>query len=486
VAPVNASGLRLVGIHKRFGATHAVDGASLEVNAGEVHGVVGENGAGKSTLLKIASGILPKGSGEVWVGKEEPVPYDARRAYQLGVAMVQQHFALFGHLTALENMILGAEPTHTGGRLDLARARQRASRVLEDLDIHLALDERVSSFSVAEKQRVEIARTLYRDAHVIILDEPTAVLTPGESTALFATLRRLAKGGRAIVVVTHKLDEVDAHADVVTVMRRGQSLGTRPVIKGSEVARLAGELLGGVTNQTEVRETRALGEVKLKVSGLAAGRLAGVSFEVRAGEIVGVAGVLGNGQTELIEVLGGLRTAVRGSVEASRIEVVHEDRHEAGMILDATVRDNVVLGELARFSRFGVLDRGALAEVAESRILAFGVVPPDTSLLARALSGGNQQKVVIARALSRTPSVLVIAHPTRGVDLGAARAIHQHILDAARSGTAILVVSADLAELRALSTRILVIARGRLVATLPPDADDDTIGAAMLGGVAAA
>jgi len=483
----NGAFLRLLGIDKWFGATHAVSAVSLDVDVGQIHAVAGENGAGKSTLLKIAAGILPPDAGEVWVAGVRPPRYDARRAQDLGVAMVQQHFALFGDMTALENMMVGAEPTRMAGRVDFAVARRRAAEVLSELGVSLDLDAPVASLGVADRQRIEIARALFRDSRAIILDEPTAVLTPQEASSLYATLRRLAKGGRAIVVVTHKLDEIDVHADLVTVMRRGQSLGTRTVRPGEEVSRLAGELLGGLSSSHEVvRDPAPPGDVRLRVKGLSRGRLCDVSFDVAAGEIVGIAGVLGNGQSELVGILGGTLRSEHGTVEGGRIEVVHEDRHEDGLILGATVRDNLTLCDLHRLSRWGVVDVVAQDRVARERIARFGVIPRDTMVPVSSLSGGNQQKVVLARALSQDPSVLVMAHPTRGVDVGAARAIHEHILTAARAGTAIVIVSADLAELRQLSTRILVMARGRVVATLPPDADDETIGTAMLGGTAAA
>jgi simple sugar transport system ATP-binding protein len=489
VTVANASGrdavaaLRLAGIHKRFGELWAVRGADLEVRTGAIHAVVGENGAGKSTLLKIAAGILAPDEGEVWTFGERPARYDARRAQAAGVAMVQQHFALFDGLTALENIILGAEPTRAGGRLDLATAAQRAARVFEQLGASVPLHAKVGTLGVGDKQRLEIARVLFRDARVIILDEPTAILTPGEVGTLYLTLRRLASEGRAVVVVTHKLDEVDAHADVVTVMRRGETRGTRPVARGADVARLAGELIGGEPLPGLRAEAGPLGETRLAVRSLVSGRaLQGVTLEVRAGEIVGIAGVLGNGQSELIRVLGGVLSADAGEVVAGRIEVVHEDRQTAGLVLDSTVEENVVLGELRQFTHGGLVDDTEVRAAAVARIDRFAIRPADPRLPARALSGGNQQKIVLARALAREPDVLVVAHPTRGVDLVAAHAIHEQILAAAARGTAVLLIGADLTELRCLCRRILVMVRGRIVAAFPPSTDDDTLGAAMLGG----
>jgi simple sugar transport system ATP-binding protein len=477
-----------VGIEKRFGATRAVRRASLVVDAGVLHAIVGENGAGKSTLLKIAAGIVARDAGEVWTFGDSPAPYDARIAQARGVGMVQQHFALFGDLTVLENMILGAEPTHAAGRLDRVRAAEGATRVLRELGVTLPLEAKVSTLGVADKQRLEIARTLYRDARVVILDEPTAVLTPHEATTLYKALRRLADEGRAVVVVTHKLDEVLTHADVVTVMRRGETLGTRPVARGADVARLAGELVGGEPLPPVQALVTPLGETRLTVRELARGpALHGTSLEVHAGEIVGIAGVSGNGQSELVGILGGLLEPDAGEVVAGSMEVVHEDRQTEGLVLSATVRENLVLGELGQLtagSWLGVIDERRVTDAAASRIARFDIRPTDPEATARSLSGGNQQKVVVARALARAPDVLVIAHPTRGVDPIAARAIHEQLLGAAARGTALLVIGADLTELRLLCRRILVMVRGRVVASFPPTVDDEALGAAMLGGEA--
>ncbi len=477
--------LRLGGIDKSFGTLQAVRHAALDVHSGSLHAVVGENGAGKSTLLRIAAGIVPPDRGEIWAFGRPRRDYGAARARALGVAMVQQHFALFEDLTALENMVLGNEPTRLGV-MDIVRARAGALAALESLGASLPLEQPVRTLGIGERQHLEIARALYQGARVIILDEPTAVLTPQESSRLYATLRKLTDDAKAVVVVTHKLDEVLAHADVVTVMRRGQTLGTRPVEKG-EGARLAGELLGGapLPNLEVKKEGAPLGPPQLRVKDLSLGRaLRGVSFEVRAGEVVGVAGVLGNGQSELVAILGGLVPKESGRVDAPSLEVVHEDRHAVGLVLDATVEANLVLGALGRYTRRGLVDEGRIAADADERIARFDIRPRDRLARTRGLSGGNQQKIMLARALAADPRALVLAQPTRGVDIRAARAIHEQILAARDRGVAILVVSADQDELRLLSSRILVMGRGRIVAELPPSADDQTLGAAMLGGVA--
>jgi simple sugar transport system ATP-binding protein len=378
------------------------------------------------------------------------------------------------------------------GRLDVEKARARAVAVAREMGISLPWDAPVETLGVGDRQRLEIVRTLVRDARVVILDEPTAVLTPGEAEALYATLRRLADAGRAVVVVTHHLDEVRAHADTVSVMRRGKLVSTRTMERRDAEAMhaITRDIMGEEPPPALERRARDLGEVRLEMRDVRLGRaLRGVTLRVRAGEIVGVAGVEGNGQRELVRVLSGLAAAESGTVSAGPIAFVHEDRHAEGLVLAASVRDNLVLGELARFTRFGVVDAAALEREASVRLDRARVVPPDLDAPARALSGGNQQKIAVARAVSRAEGgaqVLVLAQPTRGVDLGAARAIHAAIAAAADAGKAVLLVSADLAELRALCDRILVMARGRIVAELPPDAPDARIGEAMLGGDPAA
>lgn len=482
------------GLSKTYGDVRAVRGVSVAFEAGRIHAVVGENGAGKSTLLKMAAGVVTPDTGAVFVDGARLAPHTAASAIARGVGMVQQHFALVPVFTALENVMLGAEPVGALGRLDLARARAKITAVARELGADLPLDAPVETLGVGDRQRLEIARALYRDARILVLDEPTAVLTPGEADALYATLRRLADKGHAVVVVTHKLDEVRFHADDVTVMRRGERIETRALVRrdDDEARALAEAIMGGEAPAPIERRASAGGDVRLDVKDVRLGRaLRGVTLSVCAGEIVGIAGVEGNGQRELVRVLAGLDAPDAGSVTggaaqgfARPIAVVHEDRHAEGLVLDASVRDNLVLGELARFARHGWLDLDALDADARTRLARAGVVPPDPELGASTLSGGNQQKIVVARAVARTElgaSALVVAHPTRGVDLGAARAIHQELLDAASHGIAVLVVSADLHELRALCDRILVMARGKIVAEMPPTANDRDLGAAMLG-----
>jgi simple sugar transport system ATP-binding protein len=482
--------LALGRLSKRYGAVRAVDDVSLAFEAGRIHAVVGENGAGKSTLLKMAAGVVAPDAGDVRVDGARLARHTAREAIARGVGMVQQHFALVGVLRAIDNVMLGAEPVGPLGRLDEARGRARAEAVAREMGVTLPWDARVETLGVGDRQRLEIVRTLVREARVVILDEPTAVLTPGEADQLYATLRRLADAGRAIVVVTHRLDEVRDHADDVSVMRRGKLVSTRHFGAqrdgGGDAAALHAvtrDIMGEEPPPPLERRAREPGEVRLAMKDVALGRaLRGVTLDVRAGELVGIAGVEGNGQRELVRVLAGLDAPDAGEVRCDAAAVVHEDRHAEGLVLAASVRENLVLGELARFTRLGLVDVAALEREARARLERARVVPPDLDVAVAALSGGNQQKVVVARASARAVAVFVFAQPTRGVDLGAARAIHAEIVRAADDGKAVLLVSADLGELRALSDRLLVMARGRIVAELAPDASDAEVGEAMLGG----
>jgi simple sugar transport system ATP-binding protein len=494
--------LRVVSATKAYGANVAVREASLSLEAGKIHAIVGENGAGKSTLSSIAAGLVVPDAGHVQVFGKELAPHTAHEAIERGVGMVQQHFRLIDALTVLDNAMLGVEPMRSFGRVDVDAAKAKLAKVQAELGSHLKADTLVASLDVGDRQRLEIARVLYRDAKVLLLDEPTAVLSPQEAGALYATLRRLASGGRAIAVVTHKIDEVLDHADAVTVMRRGRVVSTRAVDRASDRDVQRKQLLHDAFHDSEeaglvvARGADDSEKMLLEIEGLKtdSNKLRGVRLHVRAREIVGMAGVEGNGQKELVDVLAGLVRASGGTVRVrAPIEVVHDDRHKRGLVLDATVADNAVLGELSRFSRASWLDVAALRQEAARRVKDGGVAPPEIDLPAAALSGGNQQKLVVARALARdsvtrrratdprwsivdagsfrTRRVLVLAQPTRGVDIAAARQIHLKIVAAAEEGAGVLVLSADLDELRALCHRIVVIARGRIVGDARRDAE---------------
>lgn len=469
----------------------AVDEVSCVFRSGEIHAVCGENGAGKSTLLKIASGMFVPDSGEVVVGGTVLEPHTPSEGIERGIAMVLQHFALVPVFTVFENIVLGAEPTNRLGVLERKAARAKIEAIARDLGTELPLDTPIEDLGVGDRQRVEIARALFRDARLIILDEPTAVLTKTEASALYATLRRLAdQPGKGIVVVTHKMDEVRAHADVVSVMRRGKLLFTEAIDREGaidvQIERVTSAIMGAVTRRArdELASSARLPpspEPVLVVEGLETkGGLVSTSFKVHAGEIVGIAGVEGGGQTDLVAVLSGEIVPSGGVVKAESIAIVREDRQREGLVLDGTLRDNLVLGELGRFTRWGFVDLAAL-EAEAARRLAHSGAGAGLDRTARSLSGGNQQKIVVARAIARAPKVLVAAQPTRGVDLAASLDIHADLVAAASGGAGVLVISADLDELRKVAARILVITRGRIVADLPPTASDEEIGRLMLG-----
>lgn len=483
--------LRLRGASKRYGDCVVVTDVSFEARPREIRVLVGENGAGKSSALRIMAGLLAPDRGTVLAGDAPIAGVSPRLAKAHGVALVAQHFSLVEGLTALENVVLGAPPTGRFGELDLAGARRDATRILGSLGVAIDLDADVGRLGVGERQRLEIARALYGNATTLLLDEPTAILTSEEADALYAVLRRLADEGRGIVVVTHKLAEIRRHADAVTVLRRGKVTLDEGLARGAvddaTMDRIERAILGDAAVAALGAEVVAPGAEVARLTAVRTREAAApIDLAVRIGEVVAVAGVTGNGQDDLVAILTG-RAPVEGAVRLpAEIAVVHEDRHREGLALDAPLVDNVLLGELARFSRYGILDVAAMRAEATRRLEAAAVtasgVLPDPDATARSLSGGNQQKVVCARAFARVDqgaTLLVLAHPTRGVDKGAAATIHRGIL-AARAKAGVVLVSADLAELRLLASRLFVIVRGALL-ELPLDASDDTIGRAMLG-----
>lgn len=495
--------LALGHVTKRFGALTALDDASLRVERGTIHAVVGENGAGKSTLLRIAYGETRADAGALRIhGDEVPLArHSPAEGIRRRVGMVHQHFMLVPTLTVTENVVLGREPSR-GGRLDLDRAASEIAAVSARVGLDVAPTRLVSELSVGERQRVEIVKVLWRGADVLLLDEPTAVLTPMEVASLFGVLRALAGEGTTLVLVTHKLDEVEAIADRVTVMRRGRVTAELP--RGVSREAVARAMVGGDVEPVVRPPPRALGPVALDVSDLRVSRargapaVDGVTLMVRAGEILGVAGVQGNGQTELVLAIAGLARTQAGQVglmgrdvtraapgerQALGLGHVPEDRHGRGLVLEMTLAENLILGQQRAFSGPGRLDFAHMERNAAERLTDLDVRPADSQATASTLSGGNQQKVVLARELGRSGlRVLVVAEPTRGVDIGATALIHRRLLAAAAAGVAVLVVSSELSELRALCDRVAVMLRGKLVAVLDTrSADDATLSALMTG-----
>jgi simple sugar transport system ATP-binding protein len=497
----------LRGIVKRYPGVTAVDGVDLDVAPGSVHALAGENGAGKTTLMRILYGMTRPDAGEMRVDGEPFAPRGAREALARGVGMVHQHFMLVPTLTVRENAVLGDEPCRAGGLLDRAAARRRVEETAARFGLDLDPDARAERLSVGEKQRLEILKVLLRGARVLILDEPTAVLVPSEARTLLRTVRGLAREGATVLFITHRLREVMEHADAVTVLRRGAVEWTGPA-SGTTEAELARRMVGREPAARDPAPRRGPGRVVLSLRDAseipvpgAEPRLRGATLDVRAGEIVGVAGVEGNGQRELAELVAGLRPhrgevvlagsrAGRGAPgERRRLGLAHvpEDRLGAGLIADFTVAENLILGRHreARFRRRGALDRAAVRAHARERIHAFDVRPPDPDAAAASLSGGNQQKVVIAREAEGSPGLLLAAHPTRGVDVGAREAIHSALLELREAGSGVLLLSADLPEILHLSDRIVVLYGGRVTATFARgEADEETLGLHMIGGAA--
>ncbi|MBA2263032.1 MAG: ABC transporter ATP-binding protein [Chloroflexi bacterium] len=495
--------LELRGITKRFGDLVANDGIDFDVRGGEVHALLGENGAGKTTVMRIAYGLTQADAGQILVGGHALAIRAPRDAIGAGIGMVTQHFALVRPMTVAENLALGRS---RGLRLDLSQAGRRASDASERFGIRIDPTARVEDLSVGEQQRVEILKALSRDCRILILDEPTAVLVPGEVDALFATLRALVADGLSIVFISHKLAEVRAISDRVSVLRRGKLAGT---VAGStderELARLmVGRPTFGVERPPDA--TVPSGAPVLSLRGLHATgpqglpALSDLSLDVRAGEIVGVAGVSGNGQTELVEVLSGMRRPTAGSVTVGGVGLngadparmmragvgrIPEDRH-ASLIGDLSVAYNLVLERLDDFRRSGRIDERMVREHATELMQRFDIRARADDPVA-SLSGGNIQKVLLARVLSRDPSVIVVAQPTRGLDVGATEYVREQLLARRGAGAAILLVSEDLDELLALSDRLVVMYEGRILGEMAAaDADLEHLGMLMAGrGIAA-
>ena len=492
----------LVGITKRFPGVVANRDVHLSVMAGEVHAVVGENGAGKSTLMKILYGMQRPDEGTISVRGEQVRFTDPGDAIAAGIGMVHQHFMLADNFTVLENVVLGAEPTRRG-RLDTTTARAQILELSDRYGFGLDPDALVEDLGVGDRQRVEILKVLFRGAQVLILDEPTAVLVPQEVDELFASLAGLRAEGVAVIFISHKLDEVLRVADAITVLRQGTTVTT--VDPKQVTARQLAELMVGSALPTpETRESTVTSVVELSVEHVTVTTPEGrtvvqdVSLQVRRGEVLGIAGVEGNGQAELVEALLGLRPCT-GTVRLGEIDIstwstgarreggigyVPEDRHRQGLLLPAPLWENRVLGHQGRspLRRGWWIDRKAARADTARIVRDYGVRTPGVDVPAFALSGGNQQKLVVGREMSGDPSLLVASHPTRGVDVGAQAQLWDHLREARRSGLAVLLVSADLEELIGLSDTLVVMLRGRLVATLDPaTTTPESLGSAMTG-----
>jgi simple sugar transport system ATP-binding protein len=494
--------IELVGIDKRFGAVHANKSIDLTVARGTIHGIIGENGAGKSTLMSILYGFYQADSGEIRVGGKPIVIKDSQAAIAAGIGMVHQHFMLVENFTVLENVMLGAEGGALLGKgVDAARAKLR--QLEDDYSLEVDPDAVIEELPVGLQQRVEILKAMSRGAEILILDEPTGVLTPAEADHLFRILKVLRDQGKTIILITHKLREIMAITDTVSVMRRGEMVATRRTAE-TTVEELAELMVGRrVLLHVQKGESRP-GRVLLSVRNLTVRDHRGVtmvddvSFEVRAGEIVGIAGVAGNGQSELLEAITGIRRPTAGRIEVDGEDVgradpaqlrhrgvahVPEDRHHMGLVLKFEEYENAILGyhDDPKYLNGPFLDIEAIRADARAKIEKYDIRPPNCRLKTANFSGGNQQKIVVAREMERDPKVLVIGQPTRGVDIGAIEFIHRRIIEMRDQGKAILLVSVELDEIRSLADRILVMFAGRVVGEETPAATEQTLGLMMAG-----
>jgi len=496
--------VELRGITKRFPGIVANDNISLQLRKGEIHALLGENGAGKSTLMSILFGLYQPDEGEIYVNGSREIIDGPGKAIKLGIGMVHQHFKLVQNFTVAENIVLGIEPRR-GFSINYRQAHRKVSELSEQYGLKVNPKVQIQDITVGMQQRVEILKTLYRGAEILIFDEPTAVLTVQEIHELMQILRNLAAEGKSIILITHKLKEIMEVSDRVTVIRRGRVIDTLTTSETNE-SELAEKMVGRRVSFQLDKEKREPGPTLLQVKNLTLrgsdkGRnvLTDVSFEIRAGEIYGLAGVDGNGQHELVDAITGLRpiesgSVVLGGVDLTRKSVrdrmsagvaqIPEDRQKQGLVLDFKVSENMVLTTYknSRFGRGGVIDEKAINENASKLVGEFDVRTAGIHVPMRSLSGGNQQKAIIARELTRDPQLLIAVQPTRGLDIGAIEFVHERLLQAKNEGKAILLISYELDELYKMSDRIAVIFDGQIMGELDSEeVDDEKLGLMMSG-----
>ncbi len=491
-------------ITKRFPGVLANDDVSFDLQRGEVHALLGENGAGKSTLMNILYGLYHPDEGEIEIGGKPVRLGSPNAAIEAGVGMVHQHFMLIPVMTVAENIVLAAEPTHAGVMLDLGEANERVLEISDRFGLAVDPKARIEDVTVGQQQRVEILKALYRNADILVLDEPTAVLTPQEASELFEIVRSLTAQGKSIVFISHKLNEVTEIADRITVLRRGKQIETLPAAGATEEG-LARLMVGREVLLRVEKGPATPGEALLDVNGLTVfddrgiRKVTDLSLQVRAGEIVGIAGIDGNGQTELIDAMSGLRKIAAGTVSLKGKDVtdhdahghfkaglghIPEDRQRRGLVLEFSIAENLALHDYRDEpdSRFGWLFPKRLIQRGARLVEEYDVRGGGAQTRAGGLSGGNQQKVVLAREIDRNPQVLIAAQPTRGLDVGAIEFVHRRLVEERDEGRAILLVSLELEEILSLSDRILVMYEGEIVGEFPPTATEEELGIAMTGG----
>jgi ABC-type uncharacterized transport systems, ATPase components len=496
--------VEMKGITKIFPGTVANDNVDFELIRGETHVLLGENGAGKTTLMNVLYGLYQPDKGEIYINGKPAKITGPNEAIKLGIGMVHQHFMLVQKFTIAENIILGMEPKK-GIKLDMAKARKDVEEISKKYGFQINPDSKIEDISVGQQQKVEILKALFRGAEILILDEPTAVLTPQEIDELGIIVRNLEKEGKSVILITHKLKEVMSMSDRVTILRRGKITGT---VKTSDtnIEQLAELMVGRKVSFSVEKKPQKPGEEILKVENLVANdhrglpAVNGLNLTVKAGEILGIAGVDGNGQSELVEVLTGLRKPVSGNITINGkdiagkspreiindgISCIPEDRHKRGLILQYSLYENAILGAHGKkpFARGIVMDYKKIREYCDRLIKEFDVRTPNSSVNASSLSGGNQQKLIAAREISKDPELLIASQPTRGLDVGAIEYIHKRLVAERDKGKAVLLVSLELDEVMDLSDRIAVIYDGKIVAVMDrKDATEHQLGILMAGG----
>lgn len=492
------------GIVKQYPLVRAVNNVTFALKKGEIHSLLGENGAGKSTLMKILYGMCKPDEGQILINGKEVKINNPRHAIELGIGMVHQHFMLTPVMTVAENVVVGMEPSRRGF-FDNKTATKKVTEMIQRYNLNISASEKVENLSVGEQQRVEILKAIYRGADILILDEPTAVLTPQEVDELFKIMRELKSAGKSIIIITHKLKETIAIADAISVLRDGTMIESGLSIKNATPSSLAKLMVGREVELGIVRKSKNIGEKYFEIKNLSLSNkgkavLSDINLEICKGEILGIAGIEGNGQTEFIEVLTGLRvpdtmTLLKDGREVkggagdfiqNKIGHIPEDRMTRGLIMDMSIADNIILGyhRKDQFIKKGIFKSNKVIDYVTQKLQEYRIKTPNIYEKCGALSGGNQQKVVIARVFSQNPDVIIVAHPTRGVDIGAMEYIHTRLLDLRDEGKAIILISADLDEVRCLSDRITVMYDGRIVAEANPNEIDETqLGLFMTGSI---
>ena len=492
----------LKNIHKSFGDKKVLKGVDFDLHKCEVHALLGENGAGKTTLMNILYGMFPQTEGNIYIKGEEIINNSPKKAISMGIGMVHQHFMLIEPFTVTENIILGYEGKNSF--IDRAKAKKEVVKLSQEYGLIIDPDSKVADISVGQQQRVEILKALYHGADILIFDEPTAVLTPQEINEFIEIVEKLTELGKSVIIITHKLKEIKAMADTCTIIRRGEYIDKVNVKDVSE-ADLAEKMVGRDVSFNVKKEKIDLGEEIFKIEDLwvkdnrKVDKVKGLNLSIRKGEILGIAGVDGNGQTELIDAISGMRKAQKGKVilkgeditnKAPRniidlgMNQIPEDRQKRGLVLEYPIKDNLILENIDKdFSKNGILDFKKIEENANNLIDKFDIRPNDINEKAGSLSGGNQQKVIIAREITNDPDLLIAAQPTRGLDVGAIEFIHQYLVELRNQGKAVLLISFQLDEVMDLSDRICVIYDGEIVGELDPkETDEYEVGRLMAGG----